>query len=58
MSFGLESKFEIFGSNRCVFVIRRVGERMTSACMVTTVKHRGGDVMVWGCFAGDTQGFI
>ena len=47
-------KFEIFGSNRCVFVRRRVGERMVSACVVPTVKHGGGGVMMWGCFAGDT----
>ena len=43
-----ESKFEIFGSNLCVFVRCRVGERMTSACVVPTVKH-GGRVMVLCC---------
>ena len=48
-----ESKFEIFGANRRVFVKRRVRERMILACVVPTVKH-GGGVMVWGCFAGDT----
>jgi hypothetical protein len=47
-----ESKFGIFGSNRHVFVRRRVGERRISACVVPTGKH--GGVMVWGCFAGDT----
>uniref|UniRef100_A0AAZ3NVR8 Transposase Tc1-like domain-containing protein n=1 Tax=Oncorhynchus tshawytscha TaxID=74940 RepID=A0AAZ3NVR8_ONCTS len=52
-----ESKLEIFGSNRRVFVRRRVGERMISACVVPTVKQGGGCVMVWGCFAGDTDLF-
>ena len=45
-------KFEIFGSNRCVPVRRRVGEQMTSACVVPTVMHGGGGVMVWGHFSG------
>ena len=40
-----ESKHEIFYSNRCVFVRRRVGERMISECVVPIVKH-GGGVMV------------
>ena len=52
-----ESKFAIFGSNHCVFARHRVGERMISACVVSTVKHGGGGVMVWGCFAADTDAF-
>ena len=51
-----ESKFEIFGSNRRVFVRRREGERMRSTCVVPTIKHGGGSVMVWGCFAGERVG--
>ena len=51
-----ESKCEIFGSNCCVFVRLRVDERMISACVVHTVKH-GGGVMVWACFASDTDLF-
>ena len=27
---------------------------MISASVVPTVKHGGGGVKVWGCFAGDT----
>jgi hypothetical protein len=49
-----ESKFEIIGSNHCVIVRRRLGERMISARVVPTVKHGGGGMMVWGCFVGDT----
>ena len=43
-----ESKFEIFGSNRRVFVRHRVGERMISTCVFPTVKHGGGGVIVSG----------
>ena len=43
-----EAKFEIFGSKHCVC------EWMISSCVVPTVKHGGGGVMVWGCFANDT----
>ena len=49
-----EYKFEMFCSDLFVFVRRRVGERMISACVGPTMKHGGGGVMVWGCFAGDT----
>ena len=39
-----ESKFEICGSNRRVFVRHREREQMISSCVVPTVKHGGGDV--------------
>jgi hypothetical protein len=26
---------------------------MISACVVPTVKHGGGGLLMWGCFAGD-----
>ena len=36
------------------FVRCSVGERMISACVFPFVKHGGGCVIVWGCFAVDT----
>lgn len=54
--FSDESKFEIFGGKRRQYVRRQVGERMLNQCVMPTVKHGGGSVMVWGCFAGDKVG--
>ena len=51
-----ESKFEIFGSNQRVFVRLREDERMSSTCVVPTVKHGGRSVMAWGCSAGERVG--
>ena len=47
-----ESKFEIFGNKRQSFVRRRVGERMLEQCTMQTIKHGGGNIMVWGGFGG------
>lgn len=51
-----ESKFELFAGNRRQYVRRMVGERAIDACIVPTVKHGGGSVMVWGCFGGERSG--
>ena len=39
-------KYDIFGSNRCIFVRHRVGERRISACAVPNVKHGGGGALL------------
>ena len=46
-----ESKFELFGSHRRQYVRRKVYERFKPDCIVPTVKHGGGSVMVWGVSA-------
>lgn len=46
-----ESKFELFGSHRRQFVRRKVNERFKKECILPTVKHGGGSVMIWGCFS-------
>jgi hypothetical protein len=45
---------EIFVLDSHVFMRCRVGEWKISVCVVPTVKHGGGGVMVRGCFSGDT----
>lgn len=42
-----ETKIEIFGSHRRVFVRRMEGERYLNSCLIPTVKYGGGSVMVW-----------
>lgn len=53
-----ESKFVVFGSNRKVYVRRKPGEQLLEDCVVSTVKHGGSSVMVWGCFGGEKVGDI
>ncbi len=43
-----ESKFDLFGSNRRTFVRRLAKERYKKECLTPTVKHGGGNIMVWG----------
>ena len=47
-----ESCFQLFCGAKRAFVRRRVGERFSPQCVVPTVKHGGGSLMVWGCMSG------
>ena len=53
-----ESKFEIFGSKRKTYVRRKPGKRLMDQCVMPTVKHGGGSVMVWGCFGNNKMGNV
>jgi len=46
-----ESKFEIFGQKRRIFVRRSKDEKFMRDCVLPTVKHGGGSVQIWGCFS-------
>ena len=46
-----ESKFELFGQKRRSRVWRKPGEALKEENIQKTVKHEGGNIMVWGCFA-------
>ena len=43
-----ESTFELWRTRGRVWVRRRQGERFLEECIVPTIKHGGGKVMVWG----------
>ncbi len=51
-----ESKFNMFGSDGKVIVWRVPREEFQRECTVPTVKHGGGNVKVWGCFAWNGMG--
>ena len=46
-----ESKFDLFGTNRRIYVRRRKNERYLNTCLSHTVKHGGGSIMVWGAIS-------
>lgn len=46
-----ESKFEIFGTKQRQRVWVKPGEELLEKNVQKTVKHGGGSIMVWGCFA-------
>ena len=51
-----ESKFEIYGNKRRIYVRRRTNEKFLSSCIKPTVKHGGGNIQVWGCFSKNGVG--
>lgn len=53
-----ESKFMMFGSDGIRYVRRPAGKRFDPKYQLPTVKHGGGNVLVWGCFSRDGIGPI
>lgn len=51
-----ESKFELFRSKRRAYVRRRPFERYRNYCILPTIKHGGGSIMVWGCVSAKGVG--
>uniref|UniRef100_A0A8R1E2R5 DDE_3 domain-containing protein n=1 Tax=Caenorhabditis japonica TaxID=281687 RepID=A0A8R1E2R5_CAEJA len=51
-----ESKFNLFGSDGTKWVRRPIGTRYSPKYQVATVKHGGGNCMVWGCFSETAMG--
>jgi len=54
--FSDESKFQLFGSDGRKYVRRPTGTRYNSRYQIPTIKHGGGNVMVWGSFSYDGIG--
>lgn len=46
-----ESKFELFGQKKRIRVWRKHGEELQDRHIQKTVKHGGGNILVWGCFS-------
>jgi len=51
-----ETKIELFGHNSVSSVYRRSGEAFLPKNTIPTVKHGGGSLMFWGCFAATGPG--
>ena len=51
-----KSNFKLFGSDDKVMVWRTPHEEFDSKCTISTIKHGGGSVMVWGCFSRQRVG--
>ncbi len=46
-----ETKINLFGSDGVKCVWRQPGEEYKDKCVLPTVKHGGGSIMVWGCMS-------
>uniref|UniRef100_A0AAZ3SWC0 Transposase Tc1-like domain-containing protein n=1 Tax=Oncorhynchus tshawytscha TaxID=74940 RepID=A0AAZ3SWC0_ONCTS len=53
-----ETKIELFGHNDHCYVWRKKGDACKPKNTIPTVKHGGGSIMLWGCFAAGGTGAL
>ena len=51
-----ETKLELFGHMDAEYVWRKKGEAYKPKNTVSTVKHGGANIMLWGCFSSSGTG--
>lgn len=49
---------ELLGHNAQQYVWRRKGEAFDPKNTMPTIKHGGGSIMLWGCFAANGTGAL
>uniref|UniRef100_A0AAZ3S4L2 Transposase Tc1-like domain-containing protein n=1 Tax=Oncorhynchus tshawytscha TaxID=74940 RepID=A0AAZ3S4L2_ONCTS len=53
-----ETKIELFGHNDHHYVWRKKGDVCKPKNTILTLKHRGGSIMLWWCFAAGGTGAL